>query len=211
MHAVSVTFAAIQVGLLALVAMQHLARGRILLASAILDLLSALVAIVLVDMEHLRSIRPSFLASAYLFVTLLLDLARVRTSWLLPGYQVYPACLSASLPARLLLLVLINVEKRKWFLYTEKDHSTESVSGPFSRGLFTWLDSLLWKGHSVLLTGESLPTVHAKLLSSELFTRFALVDSIHPKWTEHVALGGDQVSAMGNRDDPFPTALCRGI
>ncbi|KAJ5285483.1 ABC transporter [Penicillium chrysogenum] len=171
--AVSVTFAAIQVGLLALVAMQHLAGGRILLASAIFDFISALVVIILVDMEHLRSIRPSFLASAYLFVTLLLDLARVRTSWLLPSYQAYSACLSTSLAVKLLLLVLINTEKRKWLMHTEKDHSTESVSGPFSRGLFTWLNGLLWKGHSVLLTGDALPTVHRKLLSSELSTRFA--------------------------------------
>ncbi|PKY09063.1 putative ABC transporter [Aspergillus campestris IBT 28561] len=156
---------------------------RILLASAILDLISALVVIVLVDMEHFRSIRPSFLASAYLFVTLLLDLARVRTSWLLAGYQGYPACLSASLAVKLLLLILTNTEKRKWFLHTEKDHSTESVSGPFSRGLFTWLNGLLWKGHSVLLTGDALPTVHRKLLSSELSTRFA--DS----WTRHPQKG----------------------
>lgn len=153
--------------------MQHLAGGRILLASAIFDFISALVVIILVDMEHLRSIRPSFLASAYLFVTLLLDLARVRTSWLLPGYKAYSACLSTSLAVKLLLLVLINTEKRKWFMHTEKDHSTESVSGPFSRGLFTWLNGLLWKGHSVLLTGDALPTVHRKLLSSELSTRFA--------------------------------------
>ncbi|CAI7567217.1 unnamed protein product [Penicillium crustosum] len=123
---VSVTFAAIQVGLLALVAMHHLAGGRILLASAIFDFISALVVIILVDMEYLRSIRPSFLASAYLFVTLLLDLARVRTSWLLPGYQAYSACLSTSLAVKLLLLVFVNTEKRKWFMHTEKDHSTES-------------------------------------------------------------------------------------
>lgn len=132
--------------------MQHLAGGRILLASAIFDFISALVVIILVDMEYLRSIRPSFLASAYLFVTLLLDLARVRTSWLLPGYQAYSACLSTSLAVKLLLLVFVYTEKRKWFMHTEKDHSTESVSGPFSRGLFIWLNGLLWKGHSVLLT-----------------------------------------------------------
>ncbi|CAG8893204.1 unnamed protein product [Penicillium egyptiacum] len=173
--AVSVTFAAIQVALLVLVATQHFAGGRILLASAIFDLLSALAIIILVDLEHFRSIRPSFLASAYLFVTLLLDLARVRTAWLLPDYHAYSysVCLSVSLAIKLLLLVLTNTEKRKWFVPTEKDHSIESSSGPFSRGLFTWLNGLLWKGHSVSLTGDALPTVHRKLLSSEVSTRFA--------------------------------------
>ncbi|KAF4767933.1 hypothetical protein HAV15_002642 [Penicillium sp. str.  len=171
--AVSVTFAAIQVALLAIVATQHPDGGHILLASAVLDLVSALAIIILVDLEHFRSIRPSFLASAYLFVTLLLDLGRVRTAWLLPDNQAYSACLAMSLAVKLLLLILTNTEKRKWLVHTEKGHSIESVSGPFSRGLFTWLNGLLWKGHSVLLTGEGLPTVHNKLLSSELSTRFA--------------------------------------
>jgi ATP-binding cassette subfamily C (CFTR/MRP) protein 1 len=139
--------------------------------------------VILVDLEHVRSIRPSFLASAYLFVTLLLDLARVRTAWLLPDYQAYSACLSASVAIKLLLLTLNNVEKRKWFVPTEKGHSSESVSGPFSRGLFTWLNGLLWNGHSVVLTGDALPTVHEKLLSSELSTRFT------HSWTRYARSG----------------------
>lgn len=172
MQVVSLAFVAIQIVLLVLVATQHLLGGPVLLASAILDLLSALVISILVDLEHFRSIRPSFLASAYLFVTLLLDLARVRTAWLLPGHQAYSTYLSVSLAVKVLLLILNNIEKRKWFVPTEKDHSIESVSGPFSRGLFTWLNGLLWKGHSVLLTGDVLPNVNEKILSSEVATRF---------------------------------------
>ncbi|KAF3389371.1 Multidrug resistance-associated protein 1 [Penicillium rolfsii] len=171
---ISITFAAIQIALLVLVATQHPdTGGHVLLASAILDLISALVVVILIDLEHFRSLRPSFLVFAYLFVTLLLDIARVRTAWLIPSSPAYPACLSASLAVKLLLLVLTNTEKRKWFMRTEIDHSAESVSGPFSRGLFTWLNDLLWQGHSMLLTGDALPTVHEKLLSSDLSTRFA--------------------------------------
>ncbi|CAG8303457.1 unnamed protein product [Penicillium salamii] len=179
----SVTFAAIQVGLLVLAVTQHPAGGRISLASAILDLVSALVVIALVDLEHFRSIRPSFLASAYLFLTIILDLARVRTAWLLPGSHAYPACLSTFLAVKLLLLVLINTKKQKWFLKAEKYHSIETVSGPFSRGLFTWLNGLLWKGHSMLLTGDTLPIVHSKLLSSELADRFSV------SWARHKQSG----------------------
>ncbi|KAJ5554087.1 hypothetical protein N7513_004046 [Penicillium frequentans] len=169
---VSIVFAAIQIGLLVLVAIQHPLNGPVSLAGAILDLVSALVIVILVDQEHFRSLRPSFLTSAYLFTTLLLDLARVRTAWLLPGHQAYSACLSASLAVKAILLTLNNIEKRKWFMPNEKYHSIESVSGPFSRGLFTWLNSLLWKGNSVLLTDEGLPNVNEKILSSEVATRF---------------------------------------
>jgi ATP-binding cassette subfamily C (CFTR/MRP) protein 1 len=170
---ISGTFAAIQIVLLILSATQHLTGGRVLLASDILDLVSALVVIVLLDLEYVRSIRPSFLVSAYLFATLFLDLARVRTAWLLPDSLAYSACLSASLAVKLVLLALNNIEKRKWLVHNEKDNSIESVSGPFSRGLFTWLNSLLWKGHSVFLTGDALPTVHENLLSSDLSARFS--------------------------------------
>jgi hypothetical protein len=109
----------------------------------------------------------------YLFITLLLDSARVRTAWLLPDNEAYSALLSTSLAVKLVLLVLASVEKQKWLLSTEKNHSTESVSGPFTRGLFTWLNGLLWRGRSKSLAGDDLPAVHEKLLSSELSARFA--------------------------------------
>ncbi|GFF44547.1 hypothetical protein IFM46972_07580 [Aspergillus udagawae] len=170
---VSVTFAAIQVVLLVLVATQHPVGGRTLLASAVLDLLSALGVILLLDLEHVRSIRPSFLVSVYLLISLLLDLARVRTAWLLPENHAYSAFLSTSLAVKLVLLALASVEKQKWLLSAEIFYSTESVSGPFTRGLFTWLNGLLWRGHSASLAGDDLPAVHEKLLSSELSVRFA--------------------------------------
>ncbi|KAJ5117114.1 hypothetical protein N7526_011223 [Penicillium atrosanguineum] len=170
---VSVIFAAIQVALLVLVAKNHPVGGRTLLASAVLDLLSALGVILLLDLEHVRSIRPSFLVSANLFITLFFDLARVRTAWLLPENKVYSAFLSTSLAIKLVLLLLASVEKQKWLLTTEKYYSTESVSGPFTRGLFTWLNGLLWRGHLASLAEGDLPAVHEKLLSSRLSVRFA--------------------------------------
>ncbi|KAJ5758005.1 uncharacterized protein N7511_006699 [Penicillium nucicola] len=168
----SVTFVAIQIALIALVAKHHPAE-KTLLASAILDLVAALGVVLLLDLEHVRSIRPSFLLSLYLFLTLILDLARVRTAWLTPDNEDYSVLLSTSLALKVILLILASVEKKKWLLSSEKHHSKESVSGPFSRGLFTWLNGLLWRGHSEALAGDDLPNVHEKLLSSELSTRFA--------------------------------------
>ena len=134
---------------------------------------SALAIIPLLDLEHVRSIRPSFLISAYLFITLLFDLARVRTYWLLPNNHVYSAVLSTSLAIKLVLLVLASVEKKRWFRSAREYHSTESLSGPFTRGLFTWLNGMLLRGRSVLLGVDDLPAVHEKLLSSDLSDRFA--------------------------------------
>ncbi|RAO71528.1 uncharacterized protein BHQ10_007540 [Talaromyces amestolkiae] len=164
--------AAIQIVILALATTQHAAGRLVSLAGTILELVAALSVVILVDLEYVRSIRPSFLVSAYLFVTLLLDLARVRTAWLLPDSRAYSASLSLSLAIKLLLLGLENVGKRKWLVSSEKTRSSESTSGPFSRGLFFWLNGLLWTGYSELLTGDTLPSIHEKLSSRELYTRF---------------------------------------
>ncbi|KAE8550188.1 hypothetical protein TMatcc_008188 [Talaromyces marneffei ATCC 18224] len=168
----TVCLAAIQIVLLALVATQQPDRRLLSLAGAILEVFDMLCLVILVDLEYVRSIRPSFLVSAYLFVTLLLDVARVRTAWLLPNCLTYSICLSLSLAIKLLLICMENVEKRKWLVPSEKTKSDESLSGPFSRGLFVWLNGLLWTGYSELLTGETLPSINEKLCSHSLYTRF---------------------------------------
>ncbi|KAJ6022230.1 hypothetical protein N7540_007734 [Penicillium herquei] len=165
--------AVLQVALLVLVVKQHPIGESTLLASAILDLLSALAIIPLIDLEHVRSIRPSFLISAYLFITILFELARVRTSWLLPNNHVYSAVLSTSLAIKLVLLVLASIEKKNWFRSAREYHSAESLSGPFTRGLFIWLNGMLLRGHTMLLGVDDLPAIHEKLLSSDLSDMFA--------------------------------------
>ncbi|KAF7713845.1 Uncharacterized protein PECH_000838 [Penicillium ucsense] len=169
----SIAYAAIQVALVVLVTKQHQGEAEsVVLIGVILDLVAALGMTALIDLEHFRSVRPSFLVFAYLFLTTLFDLARLRTAWLVEDNHVYSACLSASFALKLILLVITNTEKRKWLIGNEKDHSIESVSGPLSRGLLTWLNGLLWKGHSKLLPGDGLPAIHEKLMSADLSERF---------------------------------------
>jgi hypothetical protein len=108
-----------------------------------------------------------------LFVTVILDIPRVRTAWLSTGKTENSACLSASLITKLLILILENVPKRKWLLQNEKLQSGESTSGLFNRGLFLWLNGLLRTGYSLLLTGDMLPSIHEKLSSSDLSDKFS--------------------------------------
>ncbi|GAB1206155.1 hypothetical protein APSETT445_004837 [Aspergillus pseudonomiae] len=163
----------LQIALVALGARQPTTRRRESLAGAILELVAGLAVVIITDLEHIRSIRPSFLVSAYLFATILCDLVRVRTAWLLSDSQAYAGCLSLSLIIKLLLLILENVEKRKWLKPSQKMRSSESLSGLLSRGLFAWLNGLLWKGYSMLLSENSLPRIHEKLASRDLSAQFA--------------------------------------
>ncbi|KAE8407397.1 multidrug resistance-associated protein [Aspergillus pseudonomiae] len=173
MQVLAVSLLVVQITLVALGARQPTIRRRESLAGAILELVAGLAVVIITDLEHIRSIRPSFLVSAYLFATILCDLVRVRNAWLLSDSQAYAGCLSLSLTIKLLLLILENVEKRKWLKPSQKMRSSESLSGLFSRGLFAWLNGLLWKGYSMLLSENSLPRIHEKLASRDLSAQFA--------------------------------------
>jgi len=158
--------------LLALVPSTKKLNTRFSLAAAVLNLLAAFSILLLAHVEHVKSVRPSFLLTAYLFVTLLFDAARLRTEWLVSVNVAYAATLSASTVFKLALLVLETVEKRKILITGEKEISKESTSGPFSRGFFVWLNSLLISGWATVLTMNDLPTIYEKLASEKLAVRF---------------------------------------
>ncbi|EGR49492.1 uncharacterized protein TRIREDRAFT_60116 [Trichoderma reesei QM6a] len=168
----SSAYAGIQVGSLALVASSRHLNTRFSLAAAILNLIAACCIVLLSHIEHVKSIRPSFLLTSYLFTSLLFDAARLRTEWLLSVNVAYAAVLSTSTILKLALLVLENVEKRRILLDSSKEQSRESTSGPFSRGFFLWLNSLLISGWATVLTLHDLPAIYEKLSSEKLAVIF---------------------------------------
>lgn len=166
-------FASIQVALLSLVALIKQLNTRLTLACAILNLVAAVFMVLLVHLEHVKSIRPSFLLTAYLFISLLFDAARLRTEWLLSVNTAYAAVLSASAVFKLAVLCLETVEKRYILINSDKKLSKESTSGPFNRGLFVWLNSLLLLGWGNVLTNDTLPTIYEGLSSEHLAGKFS--------------------------------------
>ncbi|KAF5660407.1 major facilitator family transporter-associated [Fusarium heterosporum] len=168
----SAVYAALQVALLALVPSVKQLNTLFSLAAAILNLLAAFSILFLAHVEHVKSVRPSFLLTAYLFVSLLFDAARLRTEWLLSVNIAYAVTLSCSTASKLALLVLETIEKRRILISDDKTLSRESTSGPFSRGFFVWLNSLLVSGWATVLTNNDLPTIYEKLSSEKLAIRF---------------------------------------
>jgi hypothetical protein len=81
--------------------------------------------------------------------------------------------LSTSTILKLALLVLENIEKRRILLDSNKTPSTESTSGPFNRGFFVWLNSLLITGWATVLTLHDLPAIYEKLSSEKLAVIFS--------------------------------------
>jgi hypothetical protein len=150
----------------------HDHRSRVALPAAVLDLVASLALAALVHFEHFKSIRPSLLSCAFLSVTALLDIARVRSAWMQLSGAGWAASLTASLVAKLLLLALESLEKRSLLLRaSDKTLSQESTGGPFNRALFLWLNRLMKTGWQAALRPDTLPLVDERLDVHVVFRR----------------------------------------
>lgn len=106
-------------------------------AAAALSLVDGFVIGVLSYSEH-KSLWPSTLLLVYLSISLLFDIARVRTLWLLQ--PTIGAVLTASVTVKAIMLVLEAREKREW-LNAEVDSQIgeEELSGVLNQGFLWWL------------------------------------------------------------------------
>lgn len=124
-------------------------------------------AIVASFFEHTRSVAPSSVLQTYFGTVILLDIARVRTLWLINDLA--PAMLlSFILGFELLVFALESCRKTNLLAITA---SAEERSGLWERALFSWLLSMLLKGYSNTLSLMSLPTIDSKLDSIALHDR----------------------------------------
>jgi ATP-binding cassette, subfamily C (CFTR/MRP), member 1 len=166
----------LQLVLLALVASENDPLERRLgIPASVIDLVAAVLLVGLSHVEHMKTTRPSFLTTAYLFCTVFFDVARVRTEWLEHQHIAFAGVLSAAIAVKLILLGLESVEKRHQLIIATDEKlplSTESTSGPFNRGFFIWLTGLLRTGYATLLTVSSLPAIYERLQSSRLGSQY---------------------------------------
>jgi ATP-binding cassette, subfamily C (CFTR/MRP), member 1 len=161
-------YASLQLAVLVLWSTNSYFITRLSIASAAVNVLVALGLALLSHLEHVKSIRPSFIITFYLLASLIFDVARVRTQWLLWASDTVAAVLTSSVAVKLVMLVLEAVEKRRILLATYHDLSPEITSGIFSRGLFWWLNPLLVNGFKRILSVNDLFPINEKLASDRL-------------------------------------------
>lgn len=108
---------------------------------------------------------------SYLALSLIFDIARVRTLWL-QGYNNNVAAVStASFAIKCLLLCAESVEKRRFLRSEWAKQSPEATSGLFGKLLFWWLNRLFSKGYSHSLQVEDLLPLDKHLTSHHLYHR----------------------------------------
>ncbi|OBT74156.1 hypothetical protein VF21_06257 [Pseudogymnoascus sp. 05NY08] len=117
-------------------------------------------------LENTRSVRPSTLLSIYVGVSVLLDAARVRTLFFIPGNEVVARLFLAGFSIKILIFILEVSEKRPFLRSKWRDASPEETSGAINRALFIWLNHLFLRGFRTLLTVDALTPLDSDLLEA---------------------------------------------
>lgn len=143
-------------------------------AASIMSVLGSLCILVITYAEHMHSYRPSTFLSVFLSVTLLFDIAKVRSYFLRDGMVLLAGLAVAILVMKLALVVLEEISKSH---LVDKDSlpkplSRESVSGFWNRSFFLWLNSTLLLGFRSILQLEDLPILGPEFNNEVLHNRF---------------------------------------
>ncbi|KAK1463361.1 ABC transporter [Colletotrichum melonis] len=146
---------------------------RATIPTAILSLIASIGLGLLSWLAHQRSVRPSFVLSVYLFLSILFDTARARTLWMLGPHQTIPAIFTCTLAVRAVMILLESTEKRRILVPEHKGYSREVTSGTFNRSVFFWLTSLFINGYRNILQLDDLYPLDPKLASEPLYRKLA--------------------------------------
>ncbi|KLU87011.1 hypothetical protein MAPG_06017, partial [Magnaporthiopsis poae ATCC 64411] len=166
------TLAALSAALCALWSLTPSWELRATIPAASLTLAASLGLLVLSWLEHSRNHRPSFIISVYLFFSVLLELPRCRTLFMLSSSagvaSSIPALFVTSAALRTLLFALESYEKRSILLPRFQGLNREVTSGTLSRVLFSWLVPLMRLGYGRNLGLDDLDTLEAKMEAEKL-------------------------------------------
>ncbi|PYH40178.1 P-loop containing nucleoside triphosphate hydrolase protein [Aspergillus saccharolyticus JOP 1030-1] len=121
--------------------------------------------------EHSRSIRPSPIINTYILLTLVFDIARLRTLFLNPVNIAIPATFSSMIGIKVMVLLVEAVEKRRILLAPYSGLSPEETSGIYGRSLFFWLNQLMVSGYHKILQNHDLFPVDSDMSSLVLHQR----------------------------------------
>lgn len=131
-------------------------RTRLTLAAAALNFIVVFPLSALSYFEHAFRVAPSFIIELYLLLTVLFDVVRVRTLWLMPAsaHTSIAAAETVTLAVKIALAVVEAARKDQLVFPSVKEkHTKEQLAGFYGRSMFFWLGATLWNGlsHSPIL------------------------------------------------------------
>lgn len=198
--AAALVYSVVQLCLLVLSTTRSLKYGMFFIPAAAVTFVSSLSMIWLSLLEHSRSPRPSMLLNAYLFLTILLDVAQTRTLWLASGNFdeiTFTRLFTTGVATKAVLVLLESRHKTRWVVnWDVKQHSPEETTGLYGLGAFFWLNKLFVTGYRKLLTMDDLFPLDRAIASEALLAKLA---------------GRLDVSRIRGQDYGLAKALARGL
>ncbi|QGA17136.1 hypothetical protein EYB26_004806 [Talaromyces marneffei] len=176
-----VVFAAINLVLLAMHALSTSERTKVTIAAATLTFVCTVGLSVLSHLEHIRSIRPSAILNGYLLLTLIFDIARLRTLFTTNASRSIAGCFASMVGVKVMVLLAEATEKRGILLEPYQNLSPEETSGIYSRSLFFWLNWLMTTGFRRLLQNDDLYPIDREMSSRVLRDRMQQAWNTSPK------------------------------
>ncbi|KAF5547770.1 Canalicular multispecific organic anion transporter 2 [Fusarium mexicanum] len=149
-------YASLQITLLVLWCRQNSTKTAI--AEPVLGLIESFALAALSFVEHRNSRKPSKLIGSFLVLTIILDIALVRTFWIRSMHSI-AAVFTASFAIKTVLLILEETPKT---LLGEKKKIHETSSGVVNRSFFWWLNGLFLQGHRTILETQDLQAIDSK-------------------------------------------------
>jgi ABC-type multidrug transport system fused ATPase/permease subunit len=164
-------FAAIHLALLVLHVLNSPLRTAATMAESALAFTASLGLCLLSRLEHLRSIRPSPIINGYILLTLIFDIARVRTLFLNSANKSIAGIFTCMMGVKMMVLLAEAIEKRKLLLRPYRDLSPEETSGIYSKSFFFWLNQLMTSGFQGVLQNHQLYPIERDMSSPVLKKR----------------------------------------
>lgn len=159
--------------LLVLWSLEPIERTGAAVSAAALSLLDTVAFCFLSYVEHGRNIRPSTVLGTYVFFSLIFDIVRVRTLWLIGQDTNEARVFTTSVVLKVCILCLEVKEKRDYLTGEDRFRGPEELSGVLSRGLFYWVNELIVRGYRKVLSLEDLYPLDDQLSAKILEERFS--------------------------------------
>jgi ATP-binding cassette, subfamily C (CFTR/MRP), member 1 len=166
-------FGILQLVLLVLWCLEPVERTPAAVGAATLALIDTVAFCFLSYVEHGRNIRPSAILGSYLFFSLLFDIVRVRTLWLIGQDTSEARIFTTSVVLKVCMLCLEVKEKRDYLTGVDKLRGPEELSSILSQGVYYWLNQLIVQGYSKVLSLEDLYPLDEHLSAKSLQARFS--------------------------------------
>ncbi|KAJ4859436.1 ABC transporter domain-containing protein [Trichoderma breve] len=204
-------FSATQIAVLVVLAKHpETAAHSLSLGAAAITLLASILAIGLSYLEHSRSLKPSILLESFLFSTLLFDIVQVRTIWL-SQQRTLAIVFTVAVAIKTVNFCLEATPKSQLKNSQERKCSPEITSGIFSIGVFSWLNSLLFRGYrGTIATDDLYPldaTLKARRLHDKLTSTRQLQDATDEQILESIPLKKLCWALLGPFLYPIPARL----